>query len=149
LATFSYVRTTAAAGEHVDAPAYPFQLMPGADWVRPDGSLYTHLGTDWNVALKVAHARAGAALSNQAQLIMKNANDGMFYVVGSAHPLLQTQPDGSITTTALPTFIDGNDFAQVMKGVTVTKNDGDVQAVVGAAGFIDLRTTTTGSELPF
>ncbi|MBC7644777.1 MAG: hypothetical protein H7123_06600 [Thermoleophilia bacterium] len=148
LATFSYVRTT-AAGEKVAAPAYPFQLMPGAEWVRPEGGLYTNVGTDWPIALKVAHARAGAALSNQAQLIMKDANDGTLYVAGSAHPLQQAQPDGTVTTTAMPTFIDGNDFAQVMKRVSVTKNDPDIQAIVGTSGFIDLRMQNTGSEQPF
>ena len=151
LAIFSYVRATPAspAGEKVDAPAYPFQLMPGAAWVIPDGGLYESAGSDFAIALKVAHARAGAALSNQSQMIMKDAKDGVLYISGTAHPFQQSQADGTSTTSAMPTFIDGTDFASVMKSVSVTKNDPDVQAIVGANGFIDLRAASTGTEQPF
>jgi hypothetical protein len=122
--------------------------MPGREGIKGVED-FVPVGAEFGTAVKVARARAGVALSNQAQAIVKHPESGELFVTGLAHPMQQPGDDGSTQPIAAPPFIDGGDFAKVMKDVTVTKSDGVVQAIVGTTSLVDLREQPTGTPVAF
>ena len=138
MVTLRYVPTDPKAAPS-EVGIAPDQLRPAKDWIKPVEP-FVPAGTSMTVAMKIARARAGVAVDAQPQIVLKNAQDGALYVTGSTS--VSGPKAGSVAA------IDGASLAGV-KSVTAQRLLADVQAVVGADGWIDLTKSDTGSVVPF